>query len=182
MTGPNEIQPEFSRPVAAERLPASGTVVELEANEEERAALARRFDLLSLDSLTATISLKPMGGSSLLRLRGTFRAEVVQACVVTLEPVPSTIEDEFEMTFAPEQQEERGDIEVFVDAEDPPDPIVNGKIDIGEAVAEHLSLALDPFPRAPGAEFPETAEQAGEEVEEKRNPFAALEALRKKER
>jgi len=149
------IVPEFSRPILADSLAVSDRIHEIEANDEERAALAERFGILSIESLSATIRLRRLPGGDLVRLRGQLKAHVTQACVVSLEPVPEEIEEEFELIYGPKPDEESEEIVVDMEAMDPPEPIINNAIDIGEAVAEHLALALEPFPRAPGAEFTE---------------------------
>ena len=57
-----------------------------------------------------------------------------------------------------------------------------GSVDLGEAVAETLSLALNPFPRAAEAET--VLRQAGVKSEEgakaESSPFAGLAALKEK--
>lgn len=52
-------------------------------------------------------------------------------------------------------------------------PYTNGMLDLGEAAAEQLGLALDPYPRAPGAVLPEIEDDSDE------GPFGALGALRR---
>ena len=174
------IVPEFSRPILADSLAVSDRIHEIEANDEERAALAERFGILSRESLSATIRLRRLPGGDLVRLRGQLKAHVTQACVVSLEPVPEEIEEEFELIYGPKPDEESEEIVVDMEAMDPPEPIINNAIDIGEAVAEHLALALEPFPRAPGAEFTEPPEEPEEVLEAKPHPFAALASLKKK--
>ena len=88
------------------------------------------------------------------------------------------------MSFAAESEDDKDEVDLSLDEEDPPDPIVGGIIDIGEAVAEHLALALEPFPRAPGAEFQaaeflKSTDKIIEPAKETRNPFAVLASLRK---
>ncbi|MBW7849179.1 MAG: DUF177 domain-containing protein [Rhodospirillales bacterium] len=177
-----EIQPEFSRPVAVRQLGPGETSMEIQADSHERDALAKRFGLVSLERLVAEVRLRPVSGSSLVRLRGRFEADVVQQCGVTLDEVRSHLDETFELAYAPPEGIEREalDIMVTLDEADPPEPIRNGVIDTGEAVAEHLALALDPFPRAPGAALKEDRPEAEEEGREPRNPFAALEALKRK--
>jgi uncharacterized metal-binding protein YceD (DUF177 family) len=173
------MKPEFSRLVAIDQLPARGHDLEIAASAAERAALARRFAILGIDRLDAKLRLKPIGRGPLVRLSGTVSAEVVQACVVSLEPVRQSVDEAFEMTFGPDVDNGgEAEIDLDLDAEDPPDPIVDGEIDVGEAVAEQVALALDPFPRADGAVFTPPAEAAPEEAETA-NPFAAL-ILRRK--
>jgi len=172
-------RPEFSRVFRVDQIPAAGVEHDLTADEAERAALARRFGILAVDTLTARIRLKAIAGGTMVRLHGSLSADVVQACVVTLEPVPAHIEEDFELTFGEAEAEDGGEIELSMDDSDPPDPIVNGTVDVGEAVAEHLALALDPFPRKAGATVPASA-QAELPAEEKPNPFAVLAQLRQK--
>jgi uncharacterized metal-binding protein YceD (DUF177 family) len=173
------IADEFSRPVEAMRLGGEERLYDIVATADERLALARRFGILSVETLSATVRLRRLGGVNLFRLSGSLVADVLQACVVTLVPVPQHIEEEFVMTFTTDDAGDGDEVVIELNAEDPPDLIENGVIDMGEAVAEHLALALDPFPRAPGAEF--VAEEAPEEPPEPRkNPFEALAEWKKK--
>ncbi|MEW5729647.1 MAG: DUF177 domain-containing protein [Pseudomonadota bacterium] len=173
-------RPEFSRPIRGEQVPMAGVEHDIEANEKERAALAERFGLLAVNRLTATVKVKPFRGGQLFRVTGRLSADVVQACVVTLEPVPAKVVEDFQVTFGPESGEEEGDeVEISLEDEDFPDPMVGGIIDIGEVVAEHLALGLDPFPRARGAKVPKAFSEP-EPAEEKPGPFAALARLRQK--
>jgi uncharacterized metal-binding protein YceD (DUF177 family) len=141
------VRPEFSRRVELARLGAHEAAHSISAESAEREALARRFDLLSLDRLGAEVRLQRIGGG-LVRLSGRLSAEVVQACVVSLEPVASALEEDFAMLYGPTQPGKS----VMVDLEtDVAEPFDGDAIDIGEAVAQQLALALDPYPRAPGA-------------------------------
>jgi uncharacterized protein DUF177 involved in 23S rRNA accumulation len=155
--------PEFTRPVDVNRLPSGEGVYDLAATPAERAALARRFDLLALDRLEAQVRLTPLPGG-LLRLSAALSADLVQACVVTLEPVPARIDDQFSLLFRPGIEEKAV---VLSGAAELIEPLPAGVLDVGEAVAQQLSLVLDPFPRAPGA----AAERPGEALA---SPFAAL--------
>lgn len=171
--------PEFSRLVRVDQIPAVGIAMDISAKPAELEALAQRFDLQAIESLEATVRLKAMAGGALVRLDGRFAADVVQTCVVTLEPVPAHVEEEFTLTYGAAEPEEPGEeIELSLDEEDPPDPIVDGSIDVGEAVAEHVALALDPFPRKPGIAFGGVADEP-DEGEKKPSPFAVLAQLRK---
>jgi Large ribosomal RNA subunit accumulation protein YceD len=141
------VPPEFSRRVELARLGAHDAIYPISAEAEERDALARRFDLLSLDRLEAEIHLQRLGGA-IIRVSGRLIADVVQACVVSLEPVASTIEQEFAVLYGPAQPGKS----VVVDLEtELVEPFEGDAIDIGEAVAQQLAMALDPYPRAPGA-------------------------------
>src|SRR5258708_28027390 len=92
--------PEFSRPADVDRLPSGAGVSDLAATPAERAALARRFDLLALARLEAQVRLTRLAGG-LLRLSAALSADLVQACVVTLEPVPGRIDDQFTLLYRP---------------------------------------------------------------------------------
>lgn len=169
---PETVVPEFSRPFGVERVGHGGKTVNLTAEEAECRALAGRFGILAVDSLTARLTVRAVG--PLFLVEGRLSARVVQSCVVTLEPVAAAIEEAFQVTFGANTPVDDQEVVIDLDAEDPPDPIIDGHIDLGEVVAEHLALALDPFPRAPGAQFVAPGD------DEPANGFAALAALRKK--
>ena len=163
---------EFARPFRADRLHNERVSLSIEANAAERAALARRFDLLALDRLEAELTLR-RGAGGVVRLSGHFVCEATQACIATLEPVPAHIEADFEASYAEDAAaDEIGDVEIDIDAEDPPEPIENGVIDLGEAVVQQMALALDPYPRSPEAPPPVEEEGGGT------SPFAALKQRR----
>lgn len=168
-----EPTPEFSRPFMVDRLGKRPADEALVATPEERARLAKRFGLIGLDSLTAAVRLSRRTGD-IIHVEGRLQADVVQECVVTLAPFPSHVEDGFELDFGSDTPDLRPEIELDMEFE-PPEPIENGIIDLGELVAQHLSLALDPYPRAPGAELDV---QQTEIEETQRSPFAVLAALK----
>ena len=176
-------QAEFSRIIATDGLDASGVAHEIEASVDERTALARRFGLKSLDGLTATVQLKPVGGG-MVRVDGRFMADVVQTCVVTLEPIAAHIADSFTVDYSPEVEDgSHREVIIAPGAEDPPEPLVDRKIDIGEAVAQHLALVLDSYPRAPGATIGPTVgdRSAKPDSADASGPFSALAALKNRQ-
>jgi uncharacterized metal-binding protein YceD (DUF177 family) len=166
-------QPEFSRIVEQAAWAAATVRRSIEADEVERAALARRFDLVALPKLRAEVTLDATAAGQ-MRLDGNLTAHVVQSCVVTLEPVEADIVESFTLFFAEEMPPAGPSVDLPIDDEAWPEPITNGQIDIGEAVAQQLALALDPYPRAPGASLGETSGDAGEPAPARANPFAAL--------
>lgn len=171
--------PEFSRLLVVSEMPGGAEARAIEASPEERAVLAKRFDLISLDSLTAVLSLEEEAGG-LVRLAGRFEARLVQTCGVTLAPVPGEVRGTLERLYAPAGLIPEALVEEEMDGEDLPDPIgADGTIDLGEAVAEQLGLGIDPFPRAPGAAF-EGYSSGGDEAQRRDSPFAVLEKLREK--
>jgi uncharacterized metal-binding protein YceD (DUF177 family) len=159
-------QEELSRVVRLDRVPTRGLEIDVTANETERAALVRRFELLELPALKAEVTVQP-GLGGVWSVAGRLRAEVVQACVVTLDPVPQSIDETFDLRLAAGARASAAD-------PDAPEPLEGDTIDVGAIVADHLSLALDPFPRAAGA----TYEPAAQPADAKPNPFAALEQLK----
>ncbi|WP_193371237.1 YceD family protein [Pelagibius marinus] len=169
---------EFSRIVAPDRLGGPAVSESIEATADERDAVARRLGLLSVERLTAQATVKSVGGR-LFRVQGHWEAEVQQGCVVTLEPVPQSLAGDLEAAFEPgDGRAAAPDDDVLIDPEaaDPAEVLPEEGIDLGELVVQELSVALDPYPRAPGAEIP--VQYRPPEVEEKEGPFAALKVLK----
>jgi uncharacterized metal-binding protein YceD (DUF177 family) len=170
---------EFARPVRIDAIGETGRSETVTAHADERAALAARFDLIAIDRLEATAELKRKGEE--VFVTGTFAADVVQACVASGAPVPATLAQAFALKFVPALAAE-GD-EVELDAADL-DVVAydGGAVDLGEAVAETMALALDPFPRSADAEA--VLRAAGvkreDEVEPAAGAFAGLAALKGK--
>lgn len=150
----------------------AGVTRRIQPDEAVRRRIARDLDLISLDAFDGELTVAPsMTG---WRLSGRLKAEAVQACGVTLEPLPVSIDEPFAIDLvetAPVANDE-GEIDLSVD-DDSPDVIENGRIDLGQYALEQLVLALDPFPRKPGAEFVQPEEPA--EI----SPFAVLKSLKK---
>ncbi|MDX1482867.1 MAG: DUF177 domain-containing protein [Alphaproteobacteria bacterium] len=180
--------PEFSRMFAIEPDMGAGaeaTSFAIEAEADERAGLARRFGLLSLDALTAEGRIHVFESGTSVRLEGHVKADLVQACVVTLEPVPAHVEEDFVLHYrraAAGGPTARGPREVEVALEDGADwePIPEAGIDVGEAAAECLGLAIDPYPRAADAEGALSELLGPADETAKKSPFDALKRLKKK--
>lgn len=180
---------EFSRLVAVDRVPPEGRTLTLEATQAECQALAERFGLDAMDSLRATVLVRPLGGKrrgALYEAEAVMTARVRQTCVVTLEPLTRTVTETTCQRFqecAPGVTVGDTTSEVDVDPEttvDPPEPIVTGCLDAGALVAELLGLAIDPHPRADGAVFEPPRAAAAATVsggEPASSPFAALAGL-----
>lgn len=167
--------PEFTRPLRLDTLPTAGKPITVEAVEAERAALALRFDLVSIERLTATLTLKRDGET--VTAKGRLDARVTQSCVATGVPLDSRVEEDFTILFRPEPADGAPDEEIELSEAECDVVFYRGAmIDVGEAVAETLSLSLDPWPRAPDAE--DALLQAGvkseEQVREESSPFAKL--------
>lgn len=151
--------PEFSRPVPLPRIAAQPLRHEIAASETEREALARRFGLLALDRLVAAVELRRENSDTVL-LSASFEAAFAQECVVTLEPIETSVAERFSLRYGSPDREPQA-----AGADDEPafEPLEGETIDIGEAVAQEFSLALPVFPRAPGvsAEMDEASAPAG---------------------
>jgi uncharacterized metal-binding protein YceD (DUF177 family) len=169
--------PEFSRAVRIDTIGEQKRPMNIAAEEGERAALARRFGLLGLDRLEAVLTLSRRGDE--IAIHGTLAAAVTQACVATAEPVAADVTAPFDILFRPHPEARSADEEVEL-SESEMDVVFHdgAEIDLGEAVAETLALALDPYPRAPDADAALRA--AGVKSEEEAGPFAALAGLRDK--
>jgi hypothetical protein len=179
---------EFSRVVEVADIPAAGLDLTIRADSAECTALARRAGLVAVSNLSADFHLQKRKRSE-VEVTGLLRARIVQTCVVSLEPFESEFESPIAVDFA-------GPAETDVSAArfvgepddhsvaskvrsaelDAPDPIIDGRIDLGALAAEFLMLALDPHPRKPGVSFDETGFAAPDT--EKTSPFAVLGTLR----
>ena len=161
-------------------IPDAGLTVARAAAPEELEAVARALGLVACERLEASYEIMARGAGH-YALKGTLRAKVVQTCVVTLDPVTGSIEQDFRASFWPEDEiapPKGGVVDLEEDAE--PDPIVGGRIIIGRVVNECLAQNHDPNPRAPGAtlEKIEAAAPAGDGKSE--NPFAILANIKTK--
>jgi hypothetical protein len=131
----------------------SGLSEERRATEAERAAIAKALDILSCEDLIARYEIEPLGSGRFL-LRGDVEADVTQACIVTLDPVPAHLSDRFTVEFRPDDEvthDDAGEREIL-SGEDI-EPIKGGRIDAGRIIFEHISAVLDPYPRKPDVEF-----------------------------
>lgn len=158
-------------PVTLAEVPEAGLHVELEAAEPVRAKIAEVAGLRALPRLSAVLDVKRRGAG--LHVAGRVNATVGQTCVVTLEPVENTVEEEIDLVFQPGApvMSSSGDHRA---EEEAPEPLVGDAVDLGAIATEFLMLGIDPYPRKPGAEFSTgRTEPAGE------HPFAALAALKK---
>jgi hypothetical protein len=169
-------QSPWSVPIALHEVPETGRSVELVADERARAAIARLAGLRSLPRLHAAFEVT-LHGRDALRVRGRVSATVGQTCVVTLEPIENEIDEAIDLLFAPVAASslvDHASMEVEIAAEDGPEPLIGGVVDLGALATEFLVLGIDPYPRKPGAVFEGSSLGDGSG-----NPFAALAALKK---
>jgi uncharacterized metal-binding protein YceD (DUF177 family) len=165
--------PEFSRERRLDQIGAGATSVTIAAEPDERAALAARFDLLAIDRLEATCTLRR--DATGIRVSGHLSAAVVQRCVVTDAPVHAAVDEAFDLRLLPEPADAAEEVELSADECDTVF-YTGAALDLGEAVAETLALALDPYPRSPEAAA--VLREAGVISEEEAGPFGALKDLR----
>ncbi len=163
----------------AQRLPLNrlrdGQRIEVAADEVERRRIADRLGLESLDRFEAqvTVSLKDQE----VRVRGRLKAALTQCCVATGEPVSSHADEPFDIRFVPPSETAAPDQEVELGADDCDLLFHDGDaIALGEAIADTLALAIDPYPRSAGAEA--VLKEAGVLSEAQAGPFAALARLK----
>jgi len=164
--------------VPVTQIPERGLHRDLEADPATRAAMAEAANVRELLSARASFDLTPQSGGR-VHVKGRVQARIGQTCVVTLDPIENDIDEEVDLIFAPPEQipelAETADDEggVAIEMEDPPEPIENGIIDLGRLATDVLYLAIDPYPRKPGAVFaPQVA--AADPAD---HPFAALKGL-----
>lgn len=170
--------PEFSRALPVERIPPAGAEEIVEAELDEREALARRFGLTAIHALRGRFTARPWrrGG---VEVRGHVEAEVEQISVISLEPFIAHVSEAVTRYYQAETTAGHRPAAVSLEAleDDEPDVIAGGAIDLGELAAETLALALDPYPRRPGEVFsPDQGVAGGGKTE---SPFQVLERLKK---
>lgn len=163
--------PEFSRMIDVRQ--AEGKALTLIANEAERAALTRRFEIVRVDRLEAELVLTRVGET--VSAQGRLSADIVQSCAVSAEDLPVSINEPLAFRFVPASGAHRPDEEVELDPEDLDEIEYQGStFDVGEAVAQSLALAIDPFATGPEAQAARTLLSDGAT-----SPFASLAALKK---
>jgi hypothetical protein len=185
MNRPMNAPDPWRAPVMVAHIPDTGLHREIEATAAERQAMADVAGLRDVLSAHAAFDVVPKSGGR-LHVTGYVRARIGQTCVVTLDPIESEIDEAIDLTFGPEAEARRladlikegRDNEEPPEVADPPEAIVNGIIDLGRIATDALFLAIDPYPRKPGAVF-ETEVTA---LDPEDHPFAALKALQEKKR
>jgi hypothetical protein len=177
-TGMTDKADPWRVPVTVAQIPDTGLHRDIEADRPVREAMAELAGLRDILSANASLDVTPKGGGR-FHVGGRVRARVGQTCVVTLDPIENDIDEEVDLIFAPPEQipqmadmvdeAAEGDVEI----PDPPEPIVNGIIDLGRLATDVLFLGVDPYPRRRDAVFEPPVVAADPED----HPFAALKAL-----
>jgi hypothetical protein len=165
---PGQHKPELHRPLPLDRIGGRELDVTVEANEEERAAIAGRLLVIGIPSLRCAFALTRVA-RGIIEARGHLQARVLRTCVVSLDEFEAGVDEKFSVRFVPAGSES--------DDPDPESedevPYTGDLLDLGETAVEQLALALDPYPRKPDAELPAAEAEAPE------HPFAALDSLRR---
>jgi len=180
---------ELERIVDLNRMGPSGAALDIVASDSERAALVRRFGFLGLPAFSARATIDWRPGGQIV-VEGRLRGRIVQACILTLDPVAQDLDETFRIVFkqglAEERDPESGEAVISAQT-DAPEPLTGNLLDVGEIVAEQLSLAADPYPRRAGAKLEDVLPRhrhggRPNRGEPRRHPFAGLAALRDKPR
>jgi uncharacterized metal-binding protein YceD (DUF177 family) len=166
---------EFARPQRVDTIGDDARTVEIDADGEERAALAKRFELIGVERLTGKFTIRRDAAG--IVAEGRVAATVTQACSITGDPLPATVDEPVALRFVPEDDAGQDEVELG-DSDIDVIPYDGGAIDLGEVAAETMALALDPFPRGPNAEA--VLKDAGVLSEEQAGPFGVLAGLKEK--
>lgn len=173
----------FSYLVKVGHVSANPISVRLSADARELQGLAALWKVEDVKSLAADLQILRWKKDG-IRIRGTVDAEIVQACIVSLEPVGSTIAEEFDQIFIPEGSKlariatENGEMVVDPDGPDLPELFSGDSIDVGTVVAEFAALAIDPYPRKPDSDFRDHIEDDGS-ADQRPSAFSALKDWKK---
>jgi len=166
-------------------LSKAGRTFKLVATEKECRELESRLDVRTVNSVEAEYRVDPMGGRSGLLAAGTITADIVQACIVSLEDVRENISEEFAVRLVNEAHAEN-QRELEMDPEEGDVEYYSGEfIDMSDVLIQYVSLALNPYPRvntvSEGEEIVySSGSGANDEADEKPHPFAELKKLQDK--
>ena len=175
---PHQKEPWRTAPVIVAQIPEAGLHREIEADLAARTAIAELARLREVISARAAFDLTPKSDGK-VHVTGRVTARIGQDCVVTLDPIENEIDEAIDLIFAPPEQIPQladlvdDDADDAAEMPDPPEPIMNGQVDLGRIATDALLLGVDPYPRKEGAVFETEAEADDPEG----NPFAALKAL-----
>jgi hypothetical protein len=170
--------PPISRTFDLNRLSEAGYETTIEPGPEDRKELAKWADVVAVNRFMGRLLLRRLA-SNRFAYEAHLEADIVQECTVSLEPVLSNIAMDFtrELHLVPHVKKVvdiSGELSSAAGDADVPEEIDNPRFDIAAPVLEEFLLAIDPYPKAPGASLdlpePETAKPE--------SPFAALKALK----
>lgn len=166
------------------RLPKKGMPVRITADAVQRAALAAAHDLAEVRSLEAELIVTAWKRDG-VRVAGQVTADIVQNCVVTLEPIDAHVDEPLDGVFAPvgsrltrPERYEAGELVIDAEGPDLPELFTGDEVDVGQFVEEHFALAIDPYPRRGNVALPTGTPDAPDEEEERGPLFEKLRGLR----
>ena len=181
----SESRSAIAHMISVNRLPQRGMPVRLEANDKERAALARDHGLVEVKNFIADLTVAKWRGDG-VKVTGTVAADIVQTCSVTLEPMDAHVDNDVDAVFVPEnsklaRMDTDANGEILLDAEGPdsPESFAGDQLDVGHLAEEFFELGIDPYPRKPDAQLPPVSEADREPA--KISPFAKLSVLKQKQ-
>ena len=185
MNEPSATTLEFSHPVATSEISPDGTSVERRAKKNERAKLSTRLGLEAIDDLFFKVRMTPEPEGNGLIVEGRIKVRFKQTCSVTTELIESVIDLPVTLRFEETDESGEGKIgDIDIDDEDPPEPMIGGRFDLGETMVQLVAQEIDPFPRKPGLPYADFSTATGhhekDHAEPSENPFAVLENLKDK--
>jgi uncharacterized metal-binding protein YceD (DUF177 family) len=154
--------------------------LKIQANEEERAKIAQRCDILEVSSLNARITVTPGATPDLFKIKASLKVNLAQACSVTLAPVQETVDEVFNETMTTLESALVPPEDIDGNDDTPVELIENNQIDIGEMVAQWLALSLDPFPRSDAPFYEHIEAKETDEGTKTHTPFDVLGQLKDK--
>jgi len=176
----NERLPPIENFIDLNRVSDAGYGGAIKLGVEDRKKVAEWAGLPGVDRFEARISVARLGPTR-FAYKAHVEAEIRQTCTVSLVPVFNQIDLDFTrdlhvvaklsraVDFSSELTAAAGDDEV-------PEEIDNTNFDLAAPVMEEFLLAIDPYPRAPGAHFDAPQEKA----DAPESPFAVLKSLKSK--
>lgn len=173
------VETGFSHRIRVSDIPSAGKTIRLVTDAKTLADLAHQLGIQAVENLCADIELLPAKGRT-IRMRGSVDGDVVQICIVTLEPVRQSVSEKFDVVFLPEEAGKNSDQKtVLLDPleDEDSETYQDGMLDLGRIVAEHLALGIDPYPRAPATDFPGHIE---DDTSDRVSPFEGLKSLKDK--
>jgi len=177
---------EFSLPVRIAELTPNGLALKRRASEAQREKLADRLRLSAVENFEINLHIRPITKKpAAVGVEGSVSATITQPCSVTLEPVETRIEMPVSLQFEEEIDVEDQQLEeIDITKNEPPEPIIDGGFDIGEAMVQLVAIEIDPFPRQPDLPFEDYASAPGNTAisapAPPDNPFAVLAELKNK--
>jgi len=180
MTEPSRVRLHDAT-VRLDSMPVTGRDIAVTPGEEERAAIAGQLGVTSVTSLDVKLHAVHLRGG--FRVSGRLTAEVIQPSVVTMEPIAQQIAEPVDRIFLPGGEKDfagPANAEIFVDLEgdDLPDHFEGNEADLSDLIVETLALAVDLYPREPGASIEDTGFKPDPDES---SPFDVLKALKPKE-